>query len=52
MSQDWDSVQWSTIDLGFKIVICHLLNQLEFSLDILLRNLALFNLKAMGYLQK
>jgi hypothetical protein len=41
-------VQWSIIDLGPKIVIC----QLEFSLDILLRNLALFNLKAMGYLQK
>ncbi len=58
MCQDcanWDSMQWSTwstIDLGFKIVICPFLNQLEFSLDILLINLTLFNLKAMGYLQK
>jgi hypothetical protein len=32
--------------------LCPLLNQLEFSMAVLLGNLAFFNLKAMGYLQK
>ncbi len=55
MHQDWATETLCNRLLliwALKIVICPLLNQLEFSLDILLRNLALFYLKAMGFLLK
>ena len=56
MHQDWvylSSEQWVFNELDFKIVILASFEpNLDFILTDLLRNLAFFNLKAMGYLQK
>ncbi len=42
----------SSMNWSLKLWLYPLLNQLKFFMDVLLRNLAFFNLKAMGYLQK
>ena len=56
MHQDWvylSSEQWVFNELDFKIVILASFEpNLNFIWQFLLRNLAFFNLKAMGYLQK